>query len=58
MALRAPLLVEPAVGVRVGPVWVGLTGSMGPVWVTGSIPGIEVGGRVSLAWAESLGWGP
>jgi hypothetical protein len=53
VAFRVPLLVEPAVGVRLGPVWLGGTGSMGPLWVTGSLPGIEVGGRISLAWEPS-----
>jgi hypothetical protein len=50
LALRVPFNIEPAVGVHLGPLWLALTGIMGPVWVTGSIPGINVGGRVSLGW--------
>lgn len=51
-ALRLPLLVEPAIGLRLGPVRVGLTGSMGPVWVTDAISSVAIGGRVAVSTAE------
>lgn len=50
LALRVPLSVEPAIGVRVGPLWFALSGSMGPLYVTGSIPGIMFGGKFSVGY--------
>lgn len=52
LAVRVPLLVEPGVGLGVGSLRLGLTGSMGPVWVTETLPGIAVSGRIAIGWVR------
>lgn len=52
LALRVPISIEPAIGCHAGPLWLALSGSMGPLYVTSSIPGILFGGRISVAWEK------
>jgi hypothetical protein len=48
---RAPILLEPSFSAKVGPIELGVLLGAGPLFVTGSLPGVELRAGVVISGA-------